>query len=223
MYTSEQDHKVFIAKVKRGELNKPVVRGATTYDEWKAAQKVVRRRYYEANKARFKDASKKYRLANQALISKQVKQRYKEDAEFRQRIVEAGKRWRKNNKEKSVDACRKYRAKNPQAKIADRLRTYVRVVGLGPERTSMRGVKPSNRFQELVGCGKAQFKAYLEGYFKDGMSWDNYGALWNIDHCVPCCMFDLTNEDQQKKCFHYSNMGPKLKRENESKGQGIDF
>jgi hypothetical protein len=63
--------------------------------------------------------------------------------------------------------------------------------------------------KELLGCSIQEFKIYLESKFREGMSWDNYGKYgWHIDHIIPCSMFDLTNFEQQKKCFHYSNLQP---------------
>jgi len=63
--------------------------------------------------------------------------------------------------------------------------------------------------KELLGCSIQELKIYLESKFREGMSWDNYGKYgWHIDHIIPCSMFDLTNLEQQKKCFHYSNLQP---------------
>jgi hypothetical protein len=63
--------------------------------------------------------------------------------------------------------------------------------------------------KELLGCSIQEFKIYLESKFREGMSWDNYGKYgWHIDHIIPCSMFDLTNFEQQQKCFHYSNLQP---------------
>lgn len=41
------------------------------------------------------------------------------------------------------------------------------------------------------------------------MSWENYGVGgWHIDHIIPCASFELTDGDEQRKCFHYSNLQP---------------
>ena len=54
------------------------------------------------------------------------------------------------------------------------------------------------------------------------MTWENHGAVWHIDHIVPCCKFDLTNEHEQKRCFHYSNLQPLFAQENLSKQGRLD-
>ena len=47
--------------------------------------------------------------------------------------------------------------------------------------------------------------------FKPGMSWENYGKIWEIDHIKPCDSFDLTKLEEQQKCFHYTNLQPLFK------------
>ena len=51
----------------------------------------------------------------------------------------------------------------------------------------------------------------------EGMSWENHGD-WHVDHIRPCCSYDLTIEEEQKKCFHYTNLQPLWAEENLSKG-----
>jgi hypothetical protein len=67
--------------------------------------------------------------------------------------------------------------------------------------------KNGNRTVDFIGCSIQDVKVYLEKQFTSGMSWDNYGK-WHIDHIIPCASFDLTDPEQQKKCFHYSNLQP---------------
>jgi len=64
---------------------------------------------------------------------------------------------------------------------------------------------------ELIGCSLIQFKLYLESQFKPEMTWENYGNIWEIDHKIPCALFDLTDIEQQKQCFHYTNTQPLFK------------
>jgi hypothetical protein len=69
----------------------------------------------------------------------------------------------------------------------------------------------------LVGCSLEYLIAYLEGKFTYGMTWENYGK-WHVDHIRPCASFDLTDPEQQKQCFHYTNLQPLWAKDNLSKG-----
>jgi len=60
---------------------------------------------------------------------------------------------------------------------------------------------------ELLGCSVSFLKGYLEAKFKEGMTWENHGE-WHIDHIKPCASFNLLDEEEQKKCFHYTNLQP---------------
>jgi len=48
--------------------------------------------------------------------------------------------------------------------------------------------------------------------------WDNYGSGWHIDHIRPCSSFDLSDEEQQRACFHHSNLQPLWVKDNLEKG-----
>jgi len=68
---------------------------------------------------------------------------------------------------------------------------------------------------------KKQRKEYLQNQFKKGMTWKNYGKgkrKWCVDHIKPCCSFDLSKPEEQKKCFHYTNLQPLWAKENRQKG-----
>ena len=77
--------------------------------------------------------------------------------------------------------------------------------------------KNHSDYIELLGCTLEQYKQYLESQFRDGMSWDNQGKVWQIDHIIPCVAFDLSVPEQQKECFNYKNTQPLLVEENLSK------
>jgi hypothetical protein len=71
---------------------------------------------------------------------------------------------------------------------------------------------------ELIGCSALDLRKYLEQKFKSGMTWSNYGLQgWEVDHIIPCDSFDLTKIEEQKKCFHYTNLQPLWVGENRRK------
>lgn len=71
------------------------------------------------------------------------------------------------------------------------------------------GSKKDALAESLIGCNMQQFIKYISERFTEGMNWDNYGKFgWHLDHIKPCSSFDLKDKQQQKECFHYSNMQP---------------
>ncbi len=67
---------------------------------------------------------------------------------------------------------------------------------------------------KLVGCSIDFLRGYLEARFTEGMTWKNI----EIDHHIPCAEFDLRDLDQQKQCFHFSNLRPMWRADNLRKG-----
>ncbi len=77
--------------------------------------------------------------------------------------------------------------------------------------------KKHGNTMELTGCSKDDLYSHLESKFTEGMNWDNYGK-WHIDHIKPCVSFDLTDTEEQKKCFHWTNLQPLWAIDNMRKG-----
>jgi hypothetical protein len=74
-----------------------------------------------------------------------------------------------------------------------------------------------------LGCSIEEFITHIESLFQDGMSWENYGQYgWHIDHIKPCSSFDLSDPEQQKLCFHYSNQRPLWWIDNLKKGRSVE-
>lgn len=85
------------------------------------------------------------------------------------------------------------------------------------------GTKKTLSTLKLLGCTPADFVKHLEKQFQSGMTLDNYGKRgWEIDHIIPCAHFDLMKEEEQRVCFHYSNLRPMWKKENQSKGASVN-
>ncbi len=78
-------------------------------------------------------------------------------------------------------------------------------------RKLLAGVKKSGSCTNLVGCTSEHLRQHIEAQFTKGMNWSNNGTgagKWNLDHIIPCAAFDLTREDQQRICFHWTNLRP---------------
>ena len=54
------------------------------------------------------------------------------------------------------------------------------------------------------------------------MTIENYGSVWQIDHCLPITSFNLLDENDMKKCFNWINLRPMYSNKNISKGSKID-
>lgn len=77
------------------------------------------------------------------------------------------------------------------------------------ELVRLKGAYKPGKTRELIGCTVRELKEHLEAQFTDGMTWDNYGRYgWHIDHIRPCASFDLSDPEQVRQCFHYTNLQP---------------
>lgn len=65
----------------------------------------------------------------------------------------------------------------------------------------------TSRAIHYVGCTITELMAHLEKLFAPGMNWSNYGK-WHIDHIKPCALFDHTDDEQIKTCWHFTNLQP---------------
>jgi predicted DNA-binding protein YlxM (UPF0122 family) len=71
------------------------------------------------------------------------------------------------------------------------------------------GGEKADRTMDLIGCSVKELRTHLESQFEHGMNWENWTVNgWHIDHIRPCASFDLTDPEQQRQCFHYSNLQP---------------
>jgi hypothetical protein len=133
---------------------------------------------------------------------------------------------------------KKHRAKNPEryrarAKlwVARRkesdpaYRMIVRYRNLTSKHAKRAGVQGCTKGRKLhyLGCTAKELADYLRNQWKRGMSWDNYGRkkdvrCWEIDHIVPVTAYDLSDDEQRCKAFHYTNLRPMWAKDNVKKG-----
>jgi len=148
------------------------------------------KKWRKNNKKHVQGYKEKYRQTDK---HKQYMKKYLES--YKDRLHERNKQRRKNE---------------PEYKLLDNLRSRLRA--------ALKGTAKHESTKKLLGCTIEEFKIYLENKFELGMNWDNHGLFgWHIDHIIPCCKFKLSEKEDQKKCFHYSNMQPLWSFDNLSK------
>lgn len=158
----------------------------------------IKKVYSLNNKDKRSKSGKKYYELNKERISLKGKLRSEE-------IKKVKRIYRSKNKDKLNKQKKEYRKNNSNInyKISCNLRSRI---------WYLLGNKINNNRKdtlELLGCSYEEFKIYLESKFTKNMTWENKGKYgWHIDHIRPCSSFDLSSLEQQKLCFHYSNMQP---------------
>jgi hypothetical protein len=80
------------------------------------------------------------------------------------------------------------------------------------------GVVKSKKTKDLLSAPVELVWVHLEKQFRPPMTRENYGRIWHVDHIRPICSFNLTDPEQLKACFHYTNLQPLFIKENLSKG-----
>lgn len=143
--------------------------------------------------------------------------------------TEYKKEWREKNYTRDFENRKNWYRKNPtylkewiknrrKNDICFKIACYYRTRIL----QALKGKEKHKKTIELLGCSIDEFKKYIESKFKDGMSWDNYGYTgWHIDHIIPCSKFNLSELNEQKKCFHYTNLQPLWAEENFKKSNKL--
>jgi len=176
------------------------------------------REYHIKNKDVRNENARRWRENNPTKHAEYNREYYQQNKDAVQaRSIENNREWRKANPERVKENQRAYYYANKE-KIREYRRNryhsdpYIKMVNNIRNRIhcAIRGkTTKSASTQELLGCTFAEARTHIEKQFKRGMTWDNYGRdTWHIDHIIPCAAFDLTDPDQQKQCFHYTNLQP---------------
>jgi hypothetical protein len=166
----------------------------------KSCVALYHKQHFQKNKSKIllkrKDYMTEYRDSNKDKISK-----------YNQKYYEQNKKEILKHKKSKIyrEHSRKYekdkRKNNISFRITGSLRSRLNL--------AIKHNRKYGKTKELIGCSIDFLKEYLSKMFQTGMSWENYGKNgWHIDHIKPCASFDLTKPQQQRLCFHYSNLQP---------------
>lgn len=141
-----------------------------------------------------------------------------ERREQKDKVKEWNDRYRKKpeSKQKIRDKDKRKRKIDPEYRLKSVLR--------GRVYKALKGLTKVSGTIDLLGCDVGHLKSWLESRFLSGMSWENHSigeGKWHIDHIRPCASFDLTDPEQQKVCFHYTNLQPLWAVDNLKKGSKL--
>jgi len=180
-----------------------------------------KKKYREENKDKIRDGAKRFREENKEKVSEEKRRYYNENKES---IIEYRKEYYEKNKDAISIRNKEYvllhkeeraayqkeyhknrRAEDIEYRIVSAMRCRIRDAIYNNFATK------SDTTRNLLGCEISELKTHLESQFVDGMDWSNYGkdmGQWSIDHIIPCASFNLLDEKEQRKCFHYTNLQP---------------
>lgn len=160
--------------------------------------KIYQKKYRDENKTTIQENMKEYREKNKDKIKEQQKEYYS-----REDVIDRRREYMTNKYHSDIGF-------NIACKLRSRLRDALK------ENWKTGGTL------ELLGCDIEFFEKWIEYQFDVNMSWDNCGSYFHLDHIKPCAKFDLSKEEDQKICFHWSNMQPLYGPENISKNDKYD-
>lgn len=188
----------------------------------------------EERRSRDNERAAKYRANNRQKINSARRKKYPKTKELE---AARHKIWLDRNPEKTKEYSIKYKDKNRERRIKNRDKENARsrerrktdigyrikvILRWQVYAAIKRYGADKPRFIDVLGCSVGEFLKHLEGQFREGMMWGNYGE-WHIDHRIPCASFDLTKKEAQDECFNYKNLQPLWASENFRKNSKLNW
>lgn len=160
-------------------------RNRLTYAKYASKRRAYRRAYLKAHPEKAKESLAKTRERRRLSGKQQAVQR----------------EYYKKNKQRLLEYEAEYRRRSSNRNISAKLRNRINAC--------LRYGKKSAATETLLGCTFPQLVAHLKGLLAPGMKWEDVmSGRVHIDHIIPCCKFTLSNPEEQRQCFHYSNLQP---------------
>lgn len=182
--------------------------------KWRENNKAERKKYRENNKDKMRAYKKKYRENNRKEIrayQKKYQENNKDKLQAKKNIYNKTYHKRPDVKEKANKRFKERLRTDINFRLANSLRCRL-------SNALNRNTKSASTLA-LLGCSVEQLKRHLEKQFQPGMTWEKKGTVFHIDHMIPCSLFDLSDAEQQRRCFHFTNLQPLFASENLTKGE----
>lgn len=131
--------------------------------------------------------------------------RYRSTPEGKRKQSERQKIWASTPEARAkIKAAHERRwRENPNYRLAHLLRSRL---NKALKRSGAR-VSEASAVRDL-GCSFDAFKAHIEALWQPGMTWDNHGTEWHLDHKKALGLFDLIDPTERAAATHYTNLQP---------------
>ncbi|MER9768896.1 hypothetical protein NKJ09_22850 [Mesorhizobium sp. M0189] len=130
----------------------------------------------------------------------------------KKKIDERKAQWVSENRDKarehSRSNSRRIRSK-PKGRIDNNIRRAI-------SREIVAGSKGGRRTFKILGYSPAQLMAHLARQFQPGMSWENYGPVWHVDHKIPLSAHHYSTPDDAdfSRAWALKNLQPMFAADN---------
>lgn len=189
------------------EYNEEVAESRTEYNK----------QYWKDTMEKQKEKSKKWREENPEKVKESMRRWLEENKEYKkQKDKEYREAHKEAYKENHRKWCREQYHKMKKENGPDFIQ-YKLKSNIGRRIREILGQDKSERCIDYVGCSLDELRSHIEKTFVEGMTWDNYGSEWHVDHMIPCAAFDMNDPLQQKACWHHTNLQALCAKENISK------
>ena len=187
------------------------IKSAEYYLKTKEKRKERTKKYYLENIEAIRARHKKWRLKNKKFIKAYyLKTREQQINKMKEYYLKNKETIKKYNKEYHADPINREKKKyyyrhrtqtNPNFRLRCNLGSRLRM--------ALKSGSKTTSTMKLVGCTIEELWIHLESKFEPWMTWENQGiGGWDVDHIKACSEFDQTDPEQQRICFHWSNLQP---------------
>ena len=142
------------------------------------------------------------------------------------------KNYYNENRESELERFKKYNSQN-RGKINEYIRNKMKTDLNFKLSSFMRNrlykaykaqiVRETNKTFDSSGFSHSFFKSWIFHQIYGNMTLENYGCVWQIDHCLPIASFNLLDENDMKKGSNWINFRPMYSNEISSKNVKIDY
>lgn len=66
--------------------------------------------------------------------------------------------------------------------------------------------QPCLSYAPYFGLDIAGIREWFAVQFREGVGWEDFGALWQFEHILPVACFDFSNENELRACWNFTNI-----------------